>query len=245
VTSIEQASNETGDPATPPDTRVVFIRHGESQVTVDQIVGGPEGCIGLSELGHRQAEALGVRWATGSEPDIDILFSSTMPRAIETAQHVNTALGLELHQERELEEWRPGEADGLPWKEVVERWGTDDPDERGPFVPWAPGGESLRDLHLRAGRAIDKVIREHKGKSIMMVVHAGVIDVGFRLLLGLPVDGGFHLWTKNTSVTEMVLSHPNAQDFGRRTEPQWRLVRYNDAAHLAGLPEKTESQNAH
>jgi len=242
VTSTEEASSEaTADQPTPPDTRVTFIRHGESQVTVDQIVGGPQGCVGLSALGHQQAEALGDRWATGSEPGVDILFSSTMPRAVETAQHVNRALGLELHQEQELEEWRPGEADGLKWSEVVERWGTDDPDQRGSFVPWAPGGESLRDLHLRAGRAIDKVIRENKGKSIMIVVHAGVIDVGFRLLLGLPVEGTFHLWTKNTSITEMVLSHPASTDFGRRTEPQWRLVRYNDAAHLAGLPEKTET----
>lgn len=222
------------DPPAERETRLIFIRHGESQVTVDQMVGGPEGCTGLSELGHRQGQALRDRWAAGHEPEIDTLWSSTMPRAIETAQHVNEAIGLNLQQEKELEEWRPGEADGLTWKEVRERWPSE-PEERGPFQPWAPGGESLRDLHHRAGKAIDQLVRDHIGRSVMVVVHAGVIDVAFRLLLGLSPSGGFHIWTRNTSITEFVLSPPPPGDFGGRQHTEWRLVRYNDAAHLAGL----------
>lgn len=224
---------------TAAETRLIFVRHGESQVTVDQMVGGPEACTGLSALGHRQAQALRDRWASGSEPEVDTLWSSTMPRAIETAQHINEALGLTLQQEKELEEWRPGEADGLLWKEVLERWPAE-PENRGPFIPWAPGGESLRDLHHRAGKAIDALVRSHVGRSVMVVVHAGVIDVAFRLMLGLAPSGGFHLWTRNTSVTEFVLSPPATGDFGARQHAEWRLVRYNDAAHLAGLPDATE-----
>ena len=37
--------------------------------------------------------------------------------------------------------------------------------------------------------------------------------------------GAFQIYTRNTSITELVLVKPNI----------WRLVRYNDAAHLAGL----------
>jgi probable phosphoglycerate mutase len=40
--------------------------------------------------------------------------------------------------------------------------------------------------------------------------------------------GGFDLYTTNTSITEL-----------RQVSPKWRLLRYNDAAHLAGLPEAT------
>jgi hypothetical protein len=51
-----------------------------------------------------------------------------------------------------------------------------------------------------------------------------VIDVGLRALLNLPIVGSFVLETVNTSLTEL-----------SRHGPLWRLVRYNDAAHLRDL----------
>jgi probable phosphoglycerate mutase len=56
--------------------------------------------------------------------------------------------------------------------------------------------------------------------------HGGVIDAAFRGLLRLPAHGAFELQTTNTSLTELVTTRRD----------RWRLVRYNDAAHLAGLP---------
>ena len=46
------------DPAVaiPPDlTRITLIRHGESNVTVQRIIGGHRTCTGLSDLGRRQS----------------------------------------------------------------------------------------------------------------------------------------------------------------------------------------------
>jgi len=51
----------------------------------------------------------------------------------------------------------------------------------------------------------------------------------FRHALHAPTIGMFDLWTINTSITEFVVTTPG----------RWRLVRYNDHAHLAGLPEET------
>ena len=39
-------------------TRIVLIRHGESNVTVQRVLGGPRTCSGLSDLGKMQAERL-------------------------------------------------------------------------------------------------------------------------------------------------------------------------------------------
>ena len=61
-----------------------------------------------------------------------------------------------------------------------------------------------------------------------MVCHAGVVDVALRSFLNLPIGGGFDLNTYNTSLTEV---HQNGA--------RWRLIRYNDAAHLEGLPAET------
>ena len=48
-------------------TRLVLIRHGESNTTVARVLGGPRTCSGLSELGRRQAERLRDRIAEAGE----------------------------------------------------------------------------------------------------------------------------------------------------------------------------------
>jgi probable phosphoglycerate mutase len=49
-----------------------------------------------------------------------------------------------------------------------------------------------------------------------------------RSLLNLPLTGAFELGTLNTSITEFV-----------HNGSRWRLLRYNDASHLEGLPTET------
>ena len=59
-----------------------------------------------------------------------------------------------------------------------------------------------------------------------MCCHGGVVNAVLRIALRAPTTGGFELFTTNASLTELVLVRPG----------RWRLLRYNDAAHLAGLP---------
>ena len=75
------------------------------------------------------------------------------------------------------------------------------------------------------------MVDDGSGRTTLVTCHGGVIDVVFRQLLSLPPVAPFDLWTLNTSITEFAALHPSGE---RPT--RWRLVRYNDAAHLAGLP---------
>lgn len=215
-----------------PVTRLILVRHGESQVTVDRVLGGAQTCSGLSELGRRQAAALRDRWASGSEPSVDALWASTLPRAIETAEVLNPALGdLPLKTDVELEEMRPGDADGTLFADFEAEFGAWSTSDR--YRPLAPNGDSIESFHYRVGMAIDRVAQAHRGQSVLISCHGGVIDVVFRDLLRLPTTGAFDLWTLNTSITELVrFVEGDGSD-------RWRLVRYNDTAHLAGLPKET------
>lgn len=198
---------------------------------MNQVVGGPETCSGLSPLGFDQAARLRDRYQVGHEPAIDALWVSTMPRARQTADALNEALGLDVNVDVELEERRPGDADGVAWADYSDRFG----DFRlldNPYRPLAPNGESQAQFDLRVGVALNRVIEANRGSSVVIVCHAGVIDVAFRQLLHLPPTGGFWLSTKNTSLTEFATTDEGAK-------PTWRLLRYNDAAHLAGLPDHT------
>ncbi len=213
-------------------TRLLLVRHGESQVTVRRVVGGMATCTGLTPLGQRQSEALRDRWLAHPEVTADVVISSDMPRALETATIVVAALGdLEIGLDPGLREMDPGpEFDGLSWDEVVQRvettsWETD------PYVLGFPGGETVAGFQYRAAAALANLVNTHKGATVIAFCHAGVIDVALRLFLRTPLTGGFELRTLNTSIT----------DVEQQPSGLWRLRRYNDAAHLAGLPASTQS----
>jgi probable phosphoglycerate mutase len=90
----------------------------------------------------------------------------------------------------------------------------------------APGGESWTGFVRRASGAVARIGRAHAGRLAVVVCHAGVIEA--TLLAFLPVAahrGRLGLPTQHTSLTEWELG-PHG----------WRLVRYNDAAHLRAGP---------
>ena len=58
-------------------TRLVLIRHGESNSTVARVIGGHRTCSGLSPLGRKQAEALAERLAGTGEIVADVLIASS------------------------------------------------------------------------------------------------------------------------------------------------------------------------
>lgn len=205
-------------------TRVVLIRHGESNVTVRRVIGGPRTCDGLSELGVAQAERLRDRLR--DDPlAADALYASAYPRARQTAEIIAPALGLDVAEHPGFGEHDPGpECDGLTFDEFVERHGMPDW-ESDPHATTFPGGETVAEFDLRVGAAFADVRRRHVGGVIVIVCHGGVVDRLVRSTLRAPATGGFELHTENTSLTELVHVRPD----------RWRLVRYNDAAHLAGL----------
>jgi probable phosphoglycerate mutase len=215
-------------------TRLVLVRHGESNVTVRRVIGGYRTCDGLSPLGVQQSARLAERLAATKEITADVVIASNFERARETADALLPALGgATLEIDPAFGEHDPGpDIDGLSFESYVERFGT--PDWQGdPHVVVFPGGETTAQFHLRVGAALSRLVVAHAGSTIVIVCHGGVVDAVFRQLLRAPSTGGFELQTANTSLTEFV-----ATGAGGTTAP-WRIVRYNDAAHLAGLPAAT------
>lgn len=208
-------------------TRLVLVRHGESVATVARRLAGRRTCAGLTDLGRRQAAALRDRIADG--PAVDVLVSSDFRRAVETAEILQPALAANLTIDPDVGEHDPGpQCDGMGFDEFVERFGV--PDWEGnPYLVGFPGGETLAQFHLRVAQALYRLVDEHAGATLLVVCHGGVIDVAMRAFLRAPMTGDFELHTLNTSLTE-----------AQRTERgRWRLIRYNDTAHLAGLPVAT------
>jgi broad specificity phosphatase PhoE len=230
---------------TPPEeqlpTRLVLIRHGESRSTVDRVVGGHEGCTGLSERGRRQALALRDRLArTGELGEAPVLLTSVLLRAIETAEIIAPALGGTSADRRcELCEIHPGEADGITWEEFEERYRRRGGASASPYRAAAPGSESWAEFFVRVGTALRRSADEHTGRTVVIVCHGGVIEGSFASLGNQPLRRAFDLSIENTSITEWLRppdgSSPGLGPVPYPGEVRWRLVRFNDSAHLYGV----------
>lgn len=208
-------------------TRIVLVRHGEAECNRQRIVGGLRGCRGLSSLGVQQVEALGRRLsATGELGEGPLrLYSSVLPRARQTASILASALGRscdEVVERCDLCELHPGEADGLSWTELEARFGTPDFSTE-PDRPLAPGAETWTEFVERVGSALVSLAEAHRGEVVLVACHGGVVDGSLISFLGdgtsRGTGGGFG--AANASLTEW-----------RVRRGRWRLVRYNDVAHL-------------
>jgi len=179
-------------------THLYFIRHGQAISVVQQTTGDP----GLSPLGVKQAERLRDRLAASGEIAADILISSTMLRAKQTAEIIAPALGLPIIFDDEVQEERPGEALYMSEREFRAKFGAVTFEQK-PFFRIAPGAETWVEFALRAGTALNRITHEHEGKTIVIVCHGGIVDSSFLLffvLSSLQFPPIF-FETHNTSIT--------------------------------------------
>lgn len=211
--------------------RLILVRHGDAHAGFAGVISGEMGCVGLTEHGRRQAEALRDYLSKSSRVRADVLVSSTLPRAIETADIIAPGLGLETFgRSCDLCEVHTGEADGLEWTEYATRYGSFSM-EAEPDRVFAPAGESWNSFHDRVRQMLQRLSQEYAEQTVVAVCHAGVIMASVRLLLGVPhSSAGAQLRHANTGLTEW--EYEPARE-------RWTLHGYNEATHLLGL-ERTE-----
>jgi broad specificity phosphatase PhoE len=91
------------------------------------------------------------------------------------------------------------------------------------FASLGPGNESWAEFVARAGRRLLRLGAEHPDETVVVACHGGIVDASFRALGGLAIQHRINADADNAAVTEWVT-----------TDQGWRLVRYNDGAHLDG-----------
>lgn len=207
--------------------RLVLVRHGDAHAGFHGPIAGPKGCPGLTDLGRQQAAALRDHLERTGRIQADVLVASALPRAIETATIIAPALGLEVaDHDCGLCEVHTGEADGIDWAVYNETHGSFDM-EAEPDRPFAPGGDSWNSFHDRVRTTLERLARDHAGRTVVAACHAGVIMASMRLLLGMgDSHTSAHLRPTNTGLT--IWEHvPD--------EETWFLRSFNEAEHLLHL----------
>ena len=120
--------------------------------------------------------------------------------------------------EPDLIEQSLGEWQGLPHAELPEKLAN----PAHAFWPLAgdekpPGGESMLEVVVRAGRALERLAVEHRGEDVVIVSHGGTIRAAVAHALGVAPDNALHLSIQNLSLTRLE-RHPTG----------WRVVCVNE-----------------
>jgi probable phosphomutase (TIGR03848 family) len=168
---------------------VLLVRHGTTPTTGKVLPGRARG-LHLSELGHAQAEAVAVRIAqlddSGQRTPVAV-YASPMERTAETARPIARHLGLRVRTDHGLIECDFGEWTGAQLRSLAKKpeWGQV---QRCPSGFRFPGGESFLEMQARISSAIDRLVRLHRGETIVAVSHADPIKAALSTAAGTPLD---------------------------------------------------------
>ena len=152
--------------------QIVYETHG---TTFDNEAGIATGWLPgeLSPEGVRNAQDLGRRRAADQ---IDVVYSSDLRRALETARIAFADTSIPLRSDVRLRECNYGDLNGAPRQEL-------EPRTRFLTTPF-PGGESYQDVVDRTADFLTDLAREHQDQKVLLVAHAAN-----RLALDVLLDG--------------------------------------------------------
>ena len=199
---------------------VVLLRHAESEGNSKGVHQG-QADFPLTARGRAQAERLAEAWrAKGVR--FDRIFASPLMRAAETARIVAGVLGYpeeDILYDAIWKERDKGDLTGLPF--------AASPKSASPtslYHPVGSTGESLWDVHQRAGEALRRLLENPPGRYLV-VSHGGILNMVIHAVLGIPPQ-----------------PYPHAPSF-RMPNTAYIALRYNPNIHrwhVLGLCNRAE-----
>jgi probable phosphoglycerate mutase len=197
----------------------VLVRHAVTAQTGPLLSGRQPG-IDLSDTGRDQAAAVGVRLAP---LPVRAVYASPIERTTQTAEHIASHHGLAVIPltgvlEADYGDWTGGTIAELAKTEL---WKTV---QRAPSRARFPNGESIAQMQVRMVSALEAVVTEHRGETVVVVSHADPIKAAIAHYSGLHLDQFQRLVVSPASVTAFDLGPHGAA-----------LLTCNDTGDLQGL----------
>ena len=149
---------------------IYFVRHGETDYNIKGMIQGQLD-IPLNSTGIKQAEELS---SLLKNYKIDIIYSSPLSRAKQTAEIINKYHNVKIVYIDNLKEFFAGDKQGS----IMREWSKEEVED---FMlhPENYGAESNYDFHNRCIKAFNEL---SKHKNILIVSHGGVYKHIYRYL---------------------------------------------------------------
>lgn len=178
--------------------KIYIVRHGETDFNKAKRVQGQRINESLNSEGVRQAEEL----ASEIDRDFDIIFTSPLKRATQTAEILAKEIKAPVIEKGEIIERDYGDLSGKTWEEMIE-FGKGKIDFRKldfeleyDYKPY--GGESAIEVRKRLLKFVEELKKDYFDKKVLIVAHGGILKMAHFLFLEEKV---FHN-PKNASIYE-------------------------------------------
>ncbi len=180
-------------------TRLIITRHGQSIANAELRFAGHSD-FDLSETGHAQA-ALVAAYLKEKEK-IDVIYSSDLKRAYNTALPTAKAFGLDIIPSEKLREIFAGEWEGHTTADLALMYADD-------FSVWknnyaasrCTGGESTAEVYRRAYEEVSRIAEQNDGRTVLVSTHATLVRALCARSLGLDASRAGEIpFTHNASI---------------------------------------------
>ncbi len=197
-----------------------FLRHGESVGNAEGLHQG-QSDFPLTLKGQEQASALAERWVT-ARVCFDLIISSPLPRARQTAEIIAEALDVPLEFDPIWMERSNGRLAGMRPEEAAQLFPR--PGFINPYQAIGETGESQWEVYLRAGKAVQSLLRRPLGRYLI-VSHGVFLNMTFYAILGIIPQANYqgpHFRFRNISFAEVTYNP---------VDHYWRVEKLNDREH--------------
>ncbi len=201
-------------------TTIYLIRHGEAMGNINNIFQGHTDCE-ISSNGKVQLECLKERC---KEIEYDVLFTSPLKRAVETAEAANFYHQLPIQTDDGLKEINGGVFEGKKWSELPKLYPEAyDLWENHHAEFMVEDGESMENVFNRITLTVTKIAARNRGKAIAIVSHGCAIRnflcyANDKTLKEINDIG----WSDNTAISKI--------EFDHNLKP--KVIFQNDSSHL-------------
>ena len=203
--------------------KIYLVRHAQSLANAD---GRIQGWLDspLSERGRQQACCLADKLSTMAS--FQLMFSSPLQRAAETARIIADRLNCPLKFDDDLREYNMGPITGLTVAEIKERFPERyEAFERNELLPHLPGEEGEAAFSERVRRCMDRIVRQvPEGQATLVVAHGGSLNACLINWLGIDQRSRRPFSFYNASISIVAVNEVNR-----------RLISLNDICHLEKL----------
>ena len=182
-------------------TRLIFVRHGESESNVAKYFTGHLN-VKLTDKGRAQAACTAKALES---MQIDAAYASDLIRAYETGEIIARGHGLTVTPEAGLREIYAGKWEGRFFTELDDLFHEDYQAWRNDMANCrCTGGESVREMAVRVKEACERIARAEDGKTVLIATHATPIRVLLTGFMGRPIEEAAGTpWVSNASVTKL------------------------------------------
>jgi probable phosphoglycerate mutase len=197
---------------------IYIARHGQTNWNILGKTQG-HGNSDLTDKGKEQAKQLAYAL---KEYPIDMIFTSDLGRAIETAQIIGDEIDVKVQETNALREMGFGEWEGLLIDEIKSNYASVYTTWRNePHLAQIPGGETLHLIKDRVDSFIQSLNKKYDNKHILLVTHSVTVRVMLLAFLNSGMENIYRIKQDNTA-----LNIVEYRDYGPV------VIKMNDTSHI-------------